>query len=413
MDRRVVVTGMGIISPIGVGKEAFWQSLIEGKSGIDRITHFDASPYPCQIAGEVKDLRYQDLLKPRQLRRMGYNTQFAVAAAKLALADAGLEPVWDNAYTVGAVIGTSVGNSKAALEQEAILLERGAARVNPFIGVSSLETGCVAAEVAIEARAQGPVFTVSGGCASSLCALGVASDLVRGGSLDVCLSGGAESPIFPLAFISMFRTQGLATLNDDPPRASCPFDRRHDGIVISEGACILVLEEMSRAKEGQAPIYGEIMSYALGSEAQDSFHLEPSGEDAARVLRQALERAVVTPTDIDCINAHGSSYPDWDRKETRILKQVLGEAAYSIPISATKSVMGHTFGAAAAFQVASALLSLNRQLLPPTINLQEPDPECDLDYVPRIPRPTTARICLVNSFGHGGLVSFMILKHYP
>lgn len=412
MDRRVVVTGMGIVSPIGIGKEAFWQSLIEGRSGIDRITRFDASIYPCQIAGEVRDLSYRDLIDPKRLRRMTQTSQFAVAAAKLALADADLDPIGDNPYMVGAVIGTSVGNLQEGLEQEAVLLERGAARVNPFISLS-LYDGSIAAAVAIEAHAQGPVFSVSGGCASSLCALGVAADLVRGGSLDVCLSGGAESPIFPLALISMSRSQQLATLNDDPPRACCPFDRRHQGIVLSEGACILVLEEMSRAEKRQAPIYGEIMSHALGCEAYDLFDLEPSGDNAAYVLRQVLERAAVTPADIDCINAHGSSNANWDRKETRVLKRVLGEAAYSIPISATKSVMGHTFGAAAAFQVASALLSLNYQLLPPTINLQEPDWECDLDYVPNIPRPITARTCLVNSFSHGGINSFMVLKNYP
>jgi len=411
MDRRVVVTGIGIISPIGIGKEAFWQSLIEGKSGIDRITRFDASTYPCQIAGEVRDLSYQDLIDPKQLRRMTHTTQFAVAAAKLALADADLIPAWDNPYMVGVVIGTGAGNITDGLRQEAVLLERGAARVNPFI-ILSLHTGSIAAAVAIEAQAQGPAFTVSGGCASSLCALGVASDLVRGGSVDMCLSGGAESPIDPLLLISMSRSQELATLNDDPPRASCPFDRRHHGLVISEGGCILILEEMGRAERRQAPIYGEIVSYALGCEAYDLSDIEPSGENAAHVLRQALERAAVTPADIDCINAHGSSNPNWDRKETRVLKRVLGEVAYSIPISATKSVMGHTFGAATAFQVASAFLSLKHRLLPPTINLQEPDPECDLDYVPNIPRPTTSRICLVNAFSHGGLNSFMVLKRY-
>ena len=412
MDRRVVVTGMGIVSPIGIGKEAFWQSLIEGKSGIDRITRFDASAYPCQIAGEVRDLSYRDLIDPKRLRRMTQTTQFAVAAAKLALADAGLDPVGDNPHMGGVVIGTSVGNVPAGLQQEAILLERGAARINPFISLS-LYDGSIAAAVAIEAHAQGPVFSVSGGCASSLCALGVAFDLVRSGSLDMCLSGGTESPIDPLALISMSRSQQLATLNDDPPRACCPFDRRHHGIVLSEGACILILEEMGRARERQAPIYGEIMSYALGCEAYDLFDIEPSGDNAAYVLCQALERAAVTPADIDCINAHGSSSPSWDRKETQVLKRVLGEAAYSIPISATKSVMGHTLGAAAAFQVASALLSLNYQLLPPTINLQEPDPECDLDYIPNLPRPTTARTCLVNSFSHGGINSSMVLKNHP
>jgi 3-oxoacyl-[acyl-carrier-protein] synthase II len=343
---------------------------------------------------------------------MGHATQFAVAATKLTLADAGLNSVWDNPYAVGIVIGTSMGNLEDGLKQEAILLERGAARVNPFISFS-LETGSIVVEVAVEAHAQGPAFTVSGGCASSLCALGVASDLVRGGSVDVCLSGGAESPIFPLALVSISKTQGLATLSNDPPRACCPFDRRHDGIVLSEGGCVLVLEEMGHAKRRQAPIYGEIVSYALGCEAYDLFNIEPSGENAAHILQQALERAAITPADIDCVNAHGSSYPDWDRKETRVLKRALGEAAYSIPISATKSVMGHTVGAAAAFQVASAFLSLNHQLLPPTINLQEPDPECDLDYVPNLPRPATSCICLVNSFGHGGINSFMVLKGYP
>jgi 3-oxoacyl-[acyl-carrier-protein] synthase II len=409
MERRVVITGLGLISPLGIGKGPFWQGLVEGRSGIRRLTRFDPTGYDCQIAGEIPDESYKDLIDPKRLRRMTNVAQLAVAATQVALADAGLSTAWFDSHAAGAIVGTSLGSFKEGLEQQSLLLERGANRINPFLTVS-LHINAISAEVAITARTQGPAFTVAGGCASSLCAIGVAADMIRSGTLDVCLTGGAESPIIPLAFAGLCRTHELATLNESPQQASRPFDQAHDGLVVSEGSCILVLEERTHAERRGAQIYGEIVGYALGCEAYESFELEPNGESAAYTLKEALTRARVAPNEIEWINAHGSSCPSWDRKETRILKKVFGDAAYSLPISATKSVTGHAFGAAAAFQLASAALAMQHRLIPPTINLDIPDPECDLDYVPNKARPLAPQICLINSFAYGGINTFLLLR---
>jgi 3-oxoacyl-[acyl-carrier-protein] synthase II len=409
MERRVVITGMGLVSPLGMGKESFWRSLIEGRSGIHRLTRFDPEGYSCQIAGEIPDEHYKDFIEPKRRRRMTHVSQLAVASAQMALEDAHLSPGWKNPSAAGVILGTSVGNLRDGLEQQSILLERGAARVNPF-AVLSLHVNSIAAEVAIAARTQGAAFTVASGCASSLCALSTAADMIRSGSLEVCLSGGAESPIAPLVFAGLCRTQELATLNEAPAQASRPFDQAHCGMVVSEGSCVLVLEDRAHAERRGAFIYGEILGYALGCEAYDAFGLEPSGGNAVSTLQAAIERAGIEPEDIDWVNAHGSSCPNWDRKETRILKKALGETAYALPISATKSVMGHTFGAAAAFQVASGVLAMQQRCIPPTINFTTPDPECDLDYVPGQARPFPVDTCLVNAFAYGGVNSFMLLR---
>ena len=409
MNRRVVITGMGLVSPLGVGKEPFWRALEEGKSGIRRLTRFDPEGYACQVAGEIPDDSYLDLIDPKKRRRMTHVSQLAVASAQMALDDAGLGQDWTNPCSAGVIVGTSVGSLKDGVEQQSILLERGANRINPFVSVG-LHINSLSTEVAIAARTQGLAFTIGGGCAASLCALGVASDMIRNGTLDVCLSGGAESPLFPLTFASLCRTQELTCLNEAPERASRPFDRTHDGLVVSEGSCILILEERTRAERRGAHIYGEILGHALGCEAYEAFALEPSGANAAHTLQEAMSRAGVTPEDIDWVNAHGSSCPNWDRKETRVLKKALGAFAYHTPISATKSVMGHAFGAAASFQVASALLAMDKGSIPPTINLDTPDPECDLDYVPSRARSHDVDTCLVNAFAYGGVNSFMLLQ---
>lgn len=408
MQRRVVITGIGLISPLGIGKETFWRSLVEGRSGIRRLTRFDPTGYTCQVAGEIPDDSYTERIEPKKRRRMTHVSQLAVASAQIALEDAGLTPDWRNPYSSGVILGTSVGSLKDGVEQQSILLERGASRINPFVSVG-LHINALSAEVAIAARTQGLAFTIGGGCASSLCAIGVASDMIRNGTLDVCITGGAESPLFPLTFASLGRTQELTCLNETPERASRPFDQNHDGLVVSEGGCVLILEERSRAEHRGAHIYGEILGHAMGCEAYEAFALEPTGENAAATLKDTLGRAAVAPEEIDWVNAHGSSCPNWDRKETRILKQGLGQAAYAVPISATKSVMGHSFGAAAAFQIASALLAMEQKWIPPTMNLDTPDPECDLDYVPQHARSAALDLCLVNTFAYGGINSFMVL----
>ena len=408
MDRRVVITGLGIVSPLGVGKESFWQALAHGRSGIRRLTRFDPTGYDSQIAGEIPDQGYLDLLPLKRRRRMSHVAQIAAAGAQLALDDAGLSTDWPHPHAVGVIVGTSLGSFKEGMEQQALLLERGAKRINPFLTIA-LHINAISAEVAISAQSNGVTFTVGGGCASSICALGVATDMIRSGALDVCLSGGAESPLHPLVFAGLCRTQEMAIQNEWPEKACRPFDQGHEGLVVSEGGCILILEERTRAEQRGAPIYAEILGHAMGSEAYDSFLLEPSGEHAAQTLRLALNQAGLSAQEIEWVNAHGSSCPSWDRKETQILKKVLGPTAQTTPISATKSMTGHTFGAAASFQVASAALAMQHNLLPPTINLEVPDPACDLDYVPQHARPLSPQTCLVNSFAYGGINSFLIL----
>lgn len=409
MERRVVITGLGLLSPLGIGKEPFWQSLVEGRSGIRRLTRFDPAGYDCQIAGEIPDESYKDQIEPKRLRRMTDVAQLAVAGAQLALADADLSPSWAAPYSVGVIIGSSTGSFKEGMEQQAIMMERGMNRVNHFMTTASIVFSIISSEVAVTVGAQGPSFTMSGACASSLYSIGVATDLIRSGALDVCFTGGVEAPLTPMVIACLSHSRELATMNEAPEQASRPFDHRHNGLVPSEGSCILVLEDRAHAERRGALIYGEILGHALGCEAYDTYKLEVSGDRAVPPLQEALRRAHLAPTEIEWINAHGSSCPEWDRKETRVLKKALGGAAYAIPISGTKSVMGHSFGAAAAFQVASAVLAMQQNCLLPTINLDVPDPECDLNYVRHAVPSRAVQTCLVNSFGYGGLISFLLL----
>lgn len=408
MQRRVVITGIGVVGPTGIGKEAFWSGLMAGRSGVGPVTRFDASAYPSRIAAEVLDESYLDLLEPKRARRMPHVTRLAVGAARLALNDAGFErPRYDPTRT-GVVVGTALASSSDNFQQHAILLERGMSRINPFLALAG-NYHSTACEVAIEARAQGINLTQNAGCASGVCAVAVGTDLIRSSVLDVCLVGGAESPVMPLVFAGMCRGRDLATNNEVPAEASRPFDKDHNGLVVSEGSVVLVLEDLGHAKMRDAPLYAEVLGYAIGSEAYDAYSLEPTGEAASATLTLALERSGVAPGEVEYVNAHGSSCPNWDRKETRVLKRTFGEFAHQVPISSIKSTLGHAFGAAGAFQVAATALAMTRGWLPPTTNLVEPDPECDLDYVPNLPRSMRPRRSLVSNFAYAGVSAFLLL----
>lgn len=407
---RVLITGIGVVGPTGVGKESFWSTLLRGESVIGPITRFDASTYPCRIAGEVRDNTYQHLVDPKRLRRMPLVSRFAVAATRLALDDAGCHREWTEPERVGVILGTSLGGYKEGAEQTLLLHEKGLARVNPFLTLSSYYHSA-AGEVAIEAGARGLNLTQSVGCPSGLCAVGLAADFIRRGRLDVCVTGGAEAPIFPIAFAGMCQARELSTMNDEPHRASRPFDRLHNGIVLSEGSCILLLESEEHAQRRKAPVYAEVTGYAIGSEAYEMYGIEPSGNTAASTLWQALKEADCRPEDIDYISAHGNSCPRWDIKETMIMRKAFGEFARRIPVSSIKGAIGHNFGAAGAFQIASVALAFQFGQLPPTANLEEPDPQCDLDYIPGAPRPAAPRNCVVSNFGYGGVNAFLVLKH--
>jgi 3-oxoacyl-[acyl-carrier-protein] synthase II len=347
-------------------------------------------------------------MDPKRARRMPHVSRLAVGAARLALNDAGFERPRYDPTRAGAVIGTSLASSSDNLQQQVILHERGMGRINPFLALAGYyhSTAC---EVVVEAGAQGVNLTQTVGCASGVCAIAVGTDLVRAGALDVCLAGGAETPVIPLVFAGMCRGRDLATNNEEPSRASCPFDKNHNGLVVGEGSAVLILEELNHAKLRDAPVYAEVLGYAIGSEAHDAYSLEPTGELASATLKLALEQSDVAPGEVEYVSAHGSSCPNWDRKETRVLKRTFGEIAHQIPISSIKSMLGHSFGAAGAFQAAATALAMTRGILPPTINLVEPDPECDLDYVPNVARPARPRRCLVSNFGYGGVNAFLLL----
>ena len=403
------MTGIGIVAPTGAGKEKYWSTLLEGRSIIGPITRFDAATYPCRIAGEVLGDHYAHLVDPKRRRRMPLISRMAVAATQLALEDARLNGKWLHPDRVGVILGTSLGAQKEGAEQTILLHENGVSRVNPFLTLSAYGHS-TAGEVTIQAGAQGFNLTQTVGCPSSLCAVGLAADFVRQGRLDVCITGGAEAPIFPIVFAGMCQARELSTMNDVPSKASRPFDKLHNGIVLSEGSCILILESEDHARRRAAHEYAEIAGYAVGSEAHEMYGIEPTGANAVRTIGLAMESARCAPSSIDYISAHGNSCPRWDIKETAIYKKAFGTLAYEMPISSIKGAIGHNFGAAGAFQLASIALAFGSGLLPPTANFEEPDPACDLDYIAGQPRAKDARVCLVSNFGYGGVNAFMILK---
>jgi len=406
--RRVVISGIGVIGPTGVGRDVFWSALLEGRSGIGRITRFDPTSYACQVGGEVHDLSYEEVLEPRKLRTTAHVTQLALAAAEFALRDARLsDPVYER-HAKGVMLGTALGGWRDAEQQHSILLERGLRRVNPFITNGSPHHA-PGAEVASAVGAQGAQMTFSSGCAASLHAIGHAATLVASGELDMCLAGGTESPLLPTVVAGMGRTQELSTLNEDPPHASRPFDRTHAGLVLSEGSCMLVLEADQAVRRRGVEPYAELLGAAASCDANGLFGFDPSGEPGARAIHQALQRSRLNATDIDYVCAHANSSPAFDCKETVVLKRAFGEWAARLPVSSIKGVIGHPFGAAGAFQVAATALAIRHATIPPTHNLETPDPACDLDYVPRRPRAAQLRHALVSSYGYGGLNAYLVL----
>ncbi len=356
----------------------------------------------------MRDRSYEELLNPRKLRTTTHVTQLALAATELALRDAQVMLRQYQPDGIGVILGTALGGWREAEQQHSILLERGARRVNPFIA-NGTPNYAPAAEVASTFGAKGVQMTFSSGCPSSLQAIGHGASLVASGDLDLCLSGGTESPLIPMVMAGMSRTQELATLNDDPQRASCPFDRSHSGMVLSEGSCILVLEEAGNAQRRGAHLYAEILGSASSCDGAGLFTFDPSGEPGARAIYRALSRSGLNATDIDYVCAHANSSPMFDRKETVVLKKAFGECAARLPVSSIKGVLGHPFGASGSFQAAAAALAIQNHIVPPTHNLAVPDPECDLDYVPEKARAAQLRTALITSYGYGGVNSYLIL----
>jgi 3-oxoacyl-[acyl-carrier-protein] synthase II len=409
--RRVVITGLGVVAPNGIGKDELWKSLKEGKSGINKITRFDASSYPCQVAGEVDNFDPLDYVDPKAAKRMDRFSQFALACAKMAIEDAGIKVGNSCLENAGVVLGSAIGGIPMAEDQHVLFLEKGLRRVSPYLAIS-LFTGAASSHISIALGIKGYSNTIGGACAAGTDAVGYAFDIIRDGEISVVIAGGAEAPLAPLTFGAFCVINALTKINGNPARASRPFDAERSGFVMSEGAGIMVLEDLEHALNRGTYIYAEIVGYGT---TYDSFHMvqpSPNGEQASKAVEMSLKDAEILSEEIDYINAHGTSTPLNDKVETEVIKNVFGKRAYSIPISATKSMTGHALGAAGSIEIIASVLAIKDQFLHPTINYEYPDPECDLDYVPNVGRPSEIKYVITNSYGFGGKNSSLILKRY-
>ncbi len=407
--RRVVVTGIGLITPLGTGNEKTWKAICEGRSGIRRIQKFDISALKTQIAGEVLDFDPTDFMDHKEIRRSDPFIQFAVAATRLALNDAGLEITEELSPNVGTFISSGIGGIDSFSRNMKELFEKGPNRVSPF-SLPSLIANMAAGYVSIFFHAKGPNMCIATACAASAHAIGEATRTIERGDADVMIAGGTEASVLPITIIGFGAMRALSTRNEDPRGASRPFDRDRDGFVMAEGSGILILEEVEFAKKRGARIYAEVLGYGMSS---DAFHItSPSLDGPVRCLCNALHDAELNPEDIDYINAHGTATPQNDVNETHAIKEVFSSFAYKIPVTSTKSMIGHLFGAAGATEAGLTILSLYNGIIPPTINLDNPDPECDLDYVPQYAREVPINTALSNSFAFGGTNVCLVFKKF-
>ncbi|MDA1127371.1 MAG: beta-ketoacyl-ACP synthase II [Chloroflexi bacterium] len=406
-NHRVMVTGLGIISPLGLDVETTWDGIVNGRSGVDYITAFDVEGFDTHFAAEVKGFEPEDYLDRKVARRMDRFAQFASVAAQQACRQAGLEPGSTDPYRIGVIIGSGIGGISTLSEQHEILLSRGPKRVSPFL-IPMMLGDMASAQVSMVTGSMGANYCAVSSCSSGADALGQAWAMIRRGQEDIVLAGGSEAPVVPIAVAGFNALRALSRFNEDPSKASRPFDVQRDGFVMGEGAAVLVLEsEESANRRGVTPL-AEIKGYAATS---DAYHLvEPmeSGESAARAMTKALEEAGVDSSEVDYINAHGTSTPLNDRHETKAIKAALGEDAYRVPISSTKSMTGHLLGSGGALEACFCILAIENSLIPPTINLSEPDPDCDLDYTPNTAIKKELNVTMSNSFGFGGHNSVLV-----
>lgn len=411
MKRRIVVTGAGIISPLGTGIEKNWRGIVEGKSGIRRITKFDAANYPVQIAGEVPDFVPEEFIEKKEIKKMDTFIHYAVAASIMAAKDAGLEVTSENAERVGVYIGSGIGGLPAIEHWHTVLKEKGPGRVTPFF-IPMVIINLASGQVSIQLGAKGPNSSAVTACATGNNSIGDAFKIIERGDADVMVAGGTESVITPLCVAGFSSMKALSTRNDAPGKASRPFDKDRDGFILGEGAGILVLEEMETAKKRGARIYAEIIGYGMTA---DAFHITnpaPEGEGAVRCMNMALKSGGVNPQDVDYINAHGTSTPVGDAAETMAIKKVFKEHAKKLAVSSTKSMTGHLLGAAGGIEAVITALSIHHNIMPPTINYETPDPECDLDYVPNKAREKKINVAMSNSFGFGGTNATLVFKKF-
>ncbi len=411
MRRRVVVTGMGCISPVGNTVKETWEALLAGKSGAGMITVFDASKHKTRIAAEVKGFDPVAAFGVREARKMDRFTQFATVATLEALEQSGLKIDDTNRDRVGIVIGTGIGGIGTIMEQAEVMRERGVDRVSPFL-VPMMISDSAAGMLAIRVGARGPNMAIATACASGNNAIGDAMETIRRGSADVMIAGGSEGALVALAMAGMNVMGALSTRNDDPLTASRPFDKNRDGFLMGEGAGVLILEELEYAKARGANILGEMTGYGTTDDAHHISAPAENGAGAAMSMKLALENANLTVNDIDYINAHGTSTPLNDKSETAAIKTVFGEQAYKIPVSSTKSMTGHLLGASGAVEAVFSIMAIREGILPPTINYETPDPVCDLDYVPNQPRKVSPKHVMSNSFGFGGHNATLVISRF-
>jgi 3-oxoacyl-[acyl-carrier-protein] synthase II len=407
--RRVAVTGLGAVTPLGNDARSTWEAAVAGRSGIDWIRSFDADGFPVRVAAEVKDFDGAGVVPPKEARRLERNVLLAVAAAREALDDAGVNG-FDPAR-VGVVLGSAIGGVTGVLDQAEVMRERGADRVSPFF-LPNVLVDSASGQVAITLGIRGPNYAVVSACATGSHTIGEGAELIKRGDADVILAGGTEACMHPLILAGFCAMRGLAVEDEDPPHASRPFDATRAGFVMGEGACVFALEELEAARARGATIYAEVLGYGASNDAHHMAQPDPDSVGVAEMMRAALRRANVEPEQVGYINAHGTSTPLGDAAETRAIKDVFGDHAYELAVSSTKSVTGHCFGAAGAIEAMMCVLALKEGVIPPTINLRMPDPECDLDYVPNEARRVQVEVALSNAMGLGGHNGCVLLGRY-
>jgi 3-oxoacyl-[acyl-carrier-protein] synthase II len=411
MKRRVVVTGLGLITPLGTGIQKTWEGICKGASGIDRITTFDTSEFPVQIAGEVKDFNAEDFIERKEIKKMDVFIQYALSAGSMAIEDAGLKITEENADRVGVIVGAGIGGIQTIERYHSVLLENGQRRISPFF-IPMLITNLAAGQISMRFGARGPNSCVTTACAAGTHAIGDSFKIIQRGDADAMIAGGSESAITPLTIAGFANMKALSSRNDSPQKASRPFDVERDGFVIAEGAGIIVLEELEVALARRAKIYAEVIGYGMTADAYHMTAPDPEGRGVVNCMRVALRDAGIAPEAVNYINAHGTSTPYNDKHETTAIKHVFGEHVHQLAVSSTKSMTGHLLGAAGGVEAAFCALALSEGIVPPTINYEHPDPECDLDYVPNHARHIDLENVISNSFGFGGTNACIVLKKY-
>jgi 3-oxoacyl-[acyl-carrier-protein] synthase II len=411
LSRRVVVTGIGLVSSLGIGTAETWQGLLAGTSGVTRVTRFDVTGYAAQIAAEVKGFDPLQFIEKKDVKKMDVFIQYAVAASQFAMDDSGLKITNENAPDVGVFIGSGIGGFQTIEREHSALLEGGPRKISPFF-IPSAIINLASGQVSIRFGAKGPNIATCTACSASAHAIGESFEIIRRGDAEAMIAGGSEAAITPMSLGGFAALRALSTRNDEPARASRPFDKDRDGFIIGEGAGVLILEELEHAKRRGAKIYAELVGYGLSG---DAYHITAPSEDGdggVRVMRMAIRKAGIKPEQVDYINAHGTSTPYNDKLETLAIKTCFGDHARTVAISSTKSMTGHLLGGAGGLEAGISVLAVYEQVAPPTINLDHPDPECDLDYVPCKKREMPIQYALSNSFGFGGTNAALLFKRY-